>query len=283
MPRARRPLQLVIIGAVAAGLALGSQLAGLAPLDAPVYAGWRHPAAPSGGVLLVRGDAASSAAGDHAALARLIGRLSRAGAAAIVIDLPPTASRSGATGEALLRQTVAQAGNVAIAWSPDTDVARAFAARTVGHTTGGGAEGLAAIPMFVTDGARRIPALGLAAAAVALNAEPTVERSVVTLGRGPRVRLDAGGRALVSPSGQLPTIAFAELARETGLPTLATGKVVFLLGDSARAAGIGLHAELASAILTGWTLAPVPALPVWTVTLALAIAAAWSWLALRWW
>jgi transcriptional regulator with GAF, ATPase, and Fis domain len=283
MPRARRPLQLVIIGVVAAGVALGSQLAGLATLDAPAYARWRHPAPPSGGVLVARGDAAPATAGDHAALARLIGRLSRAGAAAIVIDLPPTASRSGAAGEALLRQTVAQAGNVAIAWSPDGDIARGFAARAVGHTTGGGVEGVVAIPMFATDGARRIPALGLAAAAIALNAEPTLERSVVTLGRGSRVRLDAGGRALVSPSEQLPTIPFAELARETGLPTIATGKIVFLLGDSARAAGIGLHAELASAILTGSTLAPVPALPVWIVTLALAISAAWSWLALRWW
>jgi hypothetical protein len=191
MPRRRLPL--VVIGVAATGLALGSQLAGFAPLDAPAHARWRHPGPPSGGVLLVHGDP-----GDHAALARVIGRLSRAGAAAIVIDLPPGASRSGAAGEALLRQTVAQAGNVAIAWSPDDDVARAFAARAVGHTMGGGADGVAAIPMFVPDGERRIPALGLAAAAVALNAEPTVQNSVVALGRGPRVSLDGHGRALVS-------------------------------------------------------------------------------------
>jgi len=276
MPRRRLPL--VVIGVAATGLALGSQLAGFAPLDAPAHARWRHPGPPSGGVLLVHGDP-----GDHAALARVIGRLSRAGAAAIVIDLPPGASRSGAAGEALLRQTVAQAGNVAIAWSPDDDVARAFAARAVGHTMGGGADGVAAIPMFVPDGERRIPALGLAAAAVALNAEPTVQNSVVALGRGPRVSLDGHGRALVSPGVQPPTIAFGELARETDLLTLASGKIVFLPGNPARAAGVRLHADLATAILTGSTLAPVPAIPTWAVTLALAIAAAWSWLALRWW
>ena len=279
MPRVRRRLPIVIIAILATGLAAGSQLAGVAPLDALAYARWRHPAPPSGGILLVAG---AEAAGDQASLDRLIARLSRAGAATIVVELSPRLSPSGAAGEALLRQTIAQARNVVIAWAPAADGARQLPARAVGHTMGDGADSLAAIPMFVTAAERRIPALGLAAAAVALNTEPTVDGSVVALGQGPRVTLDGAGRALVSPSGQLPTMTLAELTRQTEPPT-ASGKIVFLLGDPAHAASIRLHAELTSAILTGSTLAVVPAIPLWLILLALATAVAWWWLALRWW
>lgn len=86
MPRVRRRLPIVIIAILATGLAAGSQLAGVAPLDALAYARWRHPAPPSGGILLVAG---AEAAGDQASLDRLIARLSRAGAATIVAELSP--------------------------------------------------------------------------------------------------------------------------------------------------------------------------------------------------
>ena len=287
--RRRRALQIVALGVVAAVLAVGAQLAGLASLDAPAHARWRRPAPPSGGVLLVSGETEPATAGDHAALARLIGRLSRAGAAAIVVDIPPRASRSGAAGEALLRQTVAQARNVVVVRAPDDDTGAGLGARAVGHTSSSEADGLVAVPAFVGQAGAQIPALGLAAAAVALNVEPSVEGTVVTLGRGPRVILDAAGRALVSPSDGLPTTTLGEVARMASgndaerLPSIVSGKLVFVLGDPAGAAGMRLHAELASAVLTGSTLAPTPPASTGVVTLALAVAAAWLWLTRRWW
>jgi DNA-binding NtrC family response regulator/CHASE2 domain-containing sensor protein len=288
--RRRRALQTLTLGVVAAALALGAQVTGLASLDALAYARWRRPAPPSGGVLLVSGETEPATAGDHAALARLIGRLSRAGAAAIVADIPPRASRSGAAGEVLLRQTVAQARNVVgVRAAPDAEAGTGLGARAVGHTSSSDADGLVAIPAFVTDADGRIPALGLAAAAVALNVEPSVEAAVVTLGRGPRINLDARGRVLVSPSDGLPTTTLGEVARMASgsdperLPSVVSGKLVFVLGEPARAAGMRLHAELASAVLTGSTLAPAPLFSTWIVTLALAVAAAWLWLTLRWW
>jgi DNA-binding NtrC family response regulator len=283
MPRARH-LQSFVIGIVAAAVALGAALAGLTPLDAPAYARWRRPAPPSGGVLLVSGDTEGADIGDHAALARLIGRLSRAGAAAIVVDAPAGASRSGAAGEALLRQTVAQAGNVVVALEPDVDGRSPLSARAVGHTMGSETGGFARVPMFVTAGDRRIPALGLAAAAVALNAEPTVEQNAVALGRGPRVTLDESGRALLSQSERVPTITPGELTgNPERLPSLVSGKIVFVRGEPSRAAGMRLHAELAGAVLTGSTLAAAPAWATWIATIVLAVVAAWLWLALRWW
>ena len=284
MPRSRRHLQIFTIGVVAAALAFAASVAGLARLDAMAYAQWRRPAPPSGGVLLVLGDTDPATIGDHAALARLIGRLSRAGAAAIVVDVQAKTPRSGAAGEALLRQTIAQAGNVVVAREPDVDAVRPLAARAAGHIRGSDAGGFARVPMFVTDADRSMPALGLAAAAVALNVEPTVDRNVMTLGRGLWVTLDPSGRALLSPSERLPTMELGQLVAEMDqLPSVVSGKIVFVLGEPARAVGMRLHAELASAVLTGSTLAPVPVWSTWIVTLALGVIAAWLWLALRWW
>jgi DNA-binding NtrC family response regulator len=284
----RRSAQAATIGVVAAALALGLDLAGVAPLDAPAYARWRRPVPPSGGVLVVSSDAGSTAAADDAALGRLISRLSRAGAAAIVLDIPSRAPRSGAAGEALLRQTVTQAGNVALALAPDADGGLALVARAAGHTAGSRASGVAAIPAFITHADRRIPALGLAAAAVALNAEPSVERHVVTLGAR-RIAIDAAGRVLVTPSDRLPTIEAGELSRIVSgsdggqLASLVSGKIVVVLGDPAGASALRLHAELADAVLTGSTLAAAPPFSSWIVALGLGVAAAWAWLALRWW
>src|SRR5256885_2920252 len=119
MPR-RRPAQAATIGVVAAALALGLDLAGLGSLDAPMHARWHRPTPPSGGVVVVSSAAGSDAA-DAVAMARLVSRLSRAGAAAIVLDSASPSPRSGAAGEALLRQTVTQAGNVGVALAPGSD------------------------------------------------------------------------------------------------------------------------------------------------------------------
>jgi DNA-binding NtrC family response regulator/CHASE2 domain-containing sensor protein len=285
MPRARYRLQILLVGAVAGALALGMQAAGLAPLDAPAYAQWRRPAPPSGGVLLVSGDDPATMTADHAALARLIGRLSRAGAAAIAVDVPWRAPRSGAGGEALLRQTLAQAGNVVIARDPDAGGPSGLATKVAGHTVDIDAGGIVAIPVVLVEADRRTFALGLATAAAAVNAEPAVDGTVVALGRGPRITLTREGRALISPSDGLPTMTFGELAALPAerMPSVVSGKIVFLVGEPARAAGMRRQAELASAVLTGSTLSPAPPLAVWILTVALAMLAAWVWLRRRWW
>ena len=264
-----RPLQAAAIGAVATVLVLAT--GGVTPLDHAVYTRWRRPPPPSDRVLVVS-DETQRVLADHAALGRLINRLSRAGAAAIAVDIP-RAIQPGAASEALLRQSIAQAGNVVVARSPEADAGGDFGARAVGHTAVSRTDGPVGIPVFVAEVDRRRPALGLAAAAVAVNAEPPIE----------------GGVVMVNPSGRLTTIALAELSGSAPgddaerLRALVGGKIVVLLGGSPRADAMRLHAELASAVLTGATLASAPAWSVWIATLAVAVAAAWLWLALRWW
>ena len=285
MPRVRRA-QLALIGVVATALALGLEWSGVAPLDATAFARWHRAAPPSGGVIVVRGDAATVMA-DDAALARVVSRLSRAGAAAIVLDLPSRAPRGGAAGEALLRQAVAQAGNVVLAVAPGDHEGR-LAARAVGHTVGRAAGGVATIPAFVTAGVRRVPPLGLAAATVALNAEASVDGNRVTIGAR-RIPLDSAGRMLVAPTEGLPTLDAAELSLMVSAPdierlaSLVNGKIVVLLGEAPQALAMRLQAELADAVLVGSMLGAAPAIPSWIVTLGLAVTAGWLWLALRWW
>jgi DNA-binding NtrC family response regulator len=266
VPRAHRRVHAAAIGALAGALAVAAAGGGITALDASAHALWRRPAPPSENVLVVAGRGDS----DHAALGRLIGRLARAGAGVIVVDVP-RAPQSGAGGEALLRQAVAQAGNVIVAQSPDADAARGFGARAVGHIAGSRAGGLVVIPMVVEEAERRYPALGLAAAVVMSNAEPATA-------------IGADGYTLIDPSPGLPITALGELTGTDAerLRAAVNGKIVFLLGDPARARAMELHAELASAVLTGSTLVRAAALPVWIAALALGIAAAWLWLTPRW-
>jgi CHASE2 domain-containing sensor protein len=108
-----------IVGVAATLTALGAQLAGVDALDARAWARWRRPAPASGSILVVEPEGDARAVGtpvDHATLARVLGRLSRAGAAAIALDLPliDAPARGGAAAEALLRLAISQAGRVVL-------------------------------------------------------------------------------------------------------------------------------------------------------------------------
>jgi len=275
MRRSRR-LDAAIVGGLAAVVAIGIELAFAPVLDTAALARWLPARAPNGGVVLL--SEAAGVMGDDAVLRRLVARLSAAGAAAIVLDVPANAPRAGAASEALLRQTLGQAGNVVLALDGRSELT----ARAVGHTLGERAGALTAIPMLTFAGDRRVPALGLAAVAVATNAEPRVEASIVTLG-GRRARLDGAGRALVRATTPLAELDLADADDSDGLASLVGGKIVVLPGDPARVEAMRQQAELADALLTGSTVAVSPRALGWIAALALGVATAWLWLMRRWW
>jgi DNA-binding NtrC family response regulator len=290
MGRALRLLAAAVVGIGATLLALALPLAAYAPLEPWAYARWRVPAPASDGLLVVVRDAETRPP-DAAVLARLVSRLSRAGAAGIALDLPPIEpARGGAAGEALLRQAIAQAGNVVLPVTVDGGAGGELPARGVGHTLADASRGLAVVPLFADLGDQRVPALGLLAVAVATNAEVVVEDGAVTLGAtGLRLPIDRRGRALLSSSDRLPTVPLAELAGmvEGGeterLQALVNGRIVIVLGEPTRAAAVGLQAELASAVLTRSAHRPASPLGTWAATLAAASVTAWLWLSRRWW
>jgi DNA-binding NtrC family response regulator len=275
MRRSRR-LDAAIVGGLAAVVAIGIELAFAPVLDTAALARWLPARAPSGGVVLL--SEAAGVMGDDTALRRLVARLSAAGAAAIVLDVPANAPRAGAASEALLRQTLGQAGNVVLA----LDGRAELTARAVGHTLGERAGALTAIPMLTLAGDRRVPALGLAAVAVATNAEPRVEATIVTIGDR-RARLDGAGRALVRATAPLAELDLADADDSDGLASLVSGKIVVLPGDPARVEAMRHQAELADALLTGSTVAVSPRALGWIAALALGVATAWLWLMRRWW
>jgi DNA-binding NtrC family response regulator/CHASE2 domain-containing sensor protein len=127
MPSLHRPVVAAAIGVSATMLALGVLLLGastITPLEWSVHDHWiRHSRSASPALVVVARDAASDArlgagALDRAVLARLITGLSRAGAAAVGVDVtlerPSAPGRGGAASDALLGQAVALAGNVVI-------------------------------------------------------------------------------------------------------------------------------------------------------------------------
>ncbi len=212
------------IGLAAALVALAALAAGgprLESLDWLAYDRWvrARAEAPSAGVVVAARDAASEArlgAGpwDRAVLARAIGSLSRAGAAAVGIDAaierPSVPARGGAASDALLGEAVALAGDVVFplalelapgsaaslvhpSWiaidraTPEWPAARfaggalpAFAegARALGHALAPPEpDGVVRrIPLFVRVGDRAVPALGLALAVAAADAGPGAAR-----------------------------------------------------------------------------------------------------------
>jgi DNA-binding NtrC family response regulator len=281
-----RPLHLraaAVVGVAATLAALGLQLLGLEPLEGWAYARWRRPA-PAGDALLVVARAGAEPVDDLASLARLVSRLSRAGAVSIVLDHPlrgpGAAPGGGAAGEALLLQAIAEAGIVVLPVTVESAAATA-AARAVGHLEARPQGGLARVPLVVTREGRRIPALGLAAVSVARDVDVAVAQA------GLRIPTDGRGGAIVSPSDRLPAVPLSDVMAmvvrndAARLQGLVSGRIVFVLDDPAGLAG--LHAELASAVLTGSILRVVPAAPLWAVTLLLGVVTAWPWLARRWW
>src|SRR3989454_3370004 len=123
----RHALMAAVIGLAATLLALGVATlggAGVTALEWSVYDRWvraREPAPVSPALLVVTRDPASEArfgtgAWDRAVLARVITSLSRAGAAAIGVDVPlgqlSAPGRGGPSSDALLSQATAVAGEV---------------------------------------------------------------------------------------------------------------------------------------------------------------------------
>ena len=273
----RRPRRLdaAIIGGLAAVAAIGVELAVSPALDTAAAARWLPARVPTGGVVVISEAAAASA--DDGALRRLVTRLSAAGAAAIVLDVPAQVPRAGAASEALLRQTLGQAGNIVLT----LDGRPELASRAVGHILDERTGALTAIPMFAMAGERSVPALGVAAVAVATDSRATLEAGVVTVA-GHRVRLDTRGRALMRATEPLPQLDLADIDAD-GLASLVSGKIVVVPGDPAHAERVRRQAELADALLGDGTLAPAPRASGWLAALVLGVATAWLWLRRRWW
>jgi DNA-binding NtrC family response regulator/CHASE2 domain-containing sensor protein len=263
----------VVLGAAATTIALACALAGVTPLDGWAYARWRPPALAAPAVVVVTAD--EGRAPDDAALARLVGRLARGGAEAIALDPPPrdARARSAPGAEALLRQTLADTDRVVLT----ADAAAALPHPRLGHLLGGPGAGVAAVALHATVDGRRVPALGAALVAVATGTE--IDAGFVALDGHGRVLFPAGGvlsrvslDALIGPAGD----------GDAALQSVAAGRIVLIAADPARAPGVVLQGELASALLAHATLGAAPPALVWAATLALAVLAAWLGLARRW-
>src|SRR5438876_7707129 len=288
-----------VIGLIAAVAAVGALVVARSPVTAFEWSVRpREVAIVSSALVLITRDGASDArfsadTWDRAVLARVVTALARAGAAAIGIDvplgLPGAPGRGGPTGDALLSQATALAGNVVFAIVPGEPVpALAQHARSVGHTLA---------PPDPDGVVRRIPvragvvdrsvlawALALVAAArdLALDAIP----------------VDRDGRALMTFTPLLPTLTFSAVwtaidqGQRDRLQGLVDGKIVLLLldpGSIERRTPVGLlsegaiQAQVANAALTSSWRRDVPL--TWTALAALVVATAvaWAFLTLRWW
>ena len=276
-----------LMGAAAALVATGVLLldgSGLTALEWAPYDAWLRGRAPlpvsSDLVIVVRDPASEGRSGegaaDRALVAGLITNLTRSGAAVIGVDVPlgqpSLADRRGAAGDAMLTQTILQAGNVVFPialgrWAgrsghPDADPppghrawptlstttapleTRALTpplqalvqpAKNVGHTLAtADPDGVVRrVPLFVRLGDRGVPAFGLALAAALAKSDP------------PRMRVDRDGQALVGFAGRafprgFNVVPLTELVatierRETeSLEKLFAGRIVLLLLEPSR-------------------------------------------------
>ena len=256
------------------------------------------PISPS--LVIVTRDAASESrfgaeTWDRTVLARVVTELSRAGAAAIGIDValgqPGAPGRGGPAGDALLSQATSLAGNVVYAMSPGEPIpALAQHARAVGHTAASvDADGVVrSVPLTMPIGEREVMALGVALVATAR--EGALEK----------IPRDPSGRAtfLFEPPMSSRLVPFSELwgAIELGqrdrLQRLVDGKIVLLLLDPSpdvRRTPAGplsdgaIQAQLANAALTSSWRGDVPLASTVFGALLVAIVVAWMFLALRWW
>src|SRR3989442_1595649 len=233
----------------------------------------------------IPGDGAGDApfragAGAGAVLARVVPALARAGAAAIGIDVPlgqPGApGRGGPTGDALLSQATALAGNVVFAIVPGEPVpALAQHARSVGHTLAPpDPDGVVRrIPVRAGVVDRSVPAWGLAPVAAAPEAAPDA------------IPVDRDGPALMTFAPLLPTLTFSAVStaidqgQRDRLQGLVDGKIVLLLldpGSMERRTPVGLlsdgaiQAQVANAALTSSWRRDVPL--TWTALAAVVVA-----------
>jgi transcriptional regulator with GAF, ATPase, and Fis domain/CHASE2 domain-containing sensor protein len=317
----------VIIGTAATSTAWVAWVASgatFASLDWRLYDRWlagsgQSPASPD--VLVVVRDSASEArfgagAWDRAMLARLITVLTRAGAGAIGVDVPPgqpsSPGRGGAAADALLGEATALSGIVVYPVALERSgplPGLAQHARGIGHTLARPeADGVVRkVPLFVELGDQAVPAFGLALAAVYLDVtgEPIGHERTGAVVLRSRTRsivipVDGRGQALVRyASADSPrSLPFHAIwtAVENGdadtLRGLVDGKVVLLLVEPVRGgspipggrtmADMVIQAHLLNAVLAGGGLRE--AQQPWTIlgSLALSGLAAWLLLALSW-
>jgi DNA-binding NtrC family response regulator/CHASE2 domain-containing sensor protein len=300
-------IALAATSAVAAVRAVGG--ASLTPLEWSAYDRWlrqRGTPPPSPALVLVVRDPASEArfgggAWDRAVLARVVTNLTRAGARVVGVDLtrvPPGAAASGgATGEALLGEATASAGNVVypialepLRQPPSSLVQRA---KAVGHVLAPpDADGVVRrLPLAAPADDRTVPAFAVALATAFLGP---------ALGRVPA---DDRGRVLVGFTGPgLPggvvSMPFSEVwaaiesRSDETLQRLVEDRLVLVLAEPEsppRATPVGamsdvaIQAHLLDSLLTKAVprLAPATWAIGWAFLLA-ALAAGLA-LALPWW
>jgi DNA-binding NtrC family response regulator len=289
-----------VLGAVVAASVVALGGAGVAVLGGALRDHWAVALAPvSPGLSVVIRDAAAeqrlgTGTWDRAVVARVIGALSLGGATAIGLDAPlgqpSPPGRGGAASDVLLREAIAQAGDVVFLLPP---VPGPVPGRLrVGHPLlPADPDGVVRrVPLVAGAGAREIPAFGVALAAAATRTRP--EELLA------RIPTDPNGLAVLRWAPEIPVTRFSELwsALEQGdatrLRTLAEGKAVLVVTEPpglSRPTPIGplwdvaIHAEVANATLTGAWLRETPVPLTLLLALMLAEIAAWIALGLRSW
>ncbi len=294
----RSALAAAIIGPVATALAAAVVLfggTGIAVVGGALRDRWAPALAPASPALtvVVRDAAAEARFGagpwDRAVLARVVTGLSLAGAGAIGLDAglgePSAPGRGGAASDLLLRDAIAQAGDVVflLGVTPGS----AAPAERAGHPLAPpDPDGVVRrVPLFHRVQGHAVPAFGVLLAATALRLPPEELAAAIPT--------DGAGRAVLRWAPDLQVTPFSELfaALERGdrerLRALAEGKVVVVVTQGpglSRATPIGalwdfaVQAEIVNAVLArAWLRETPPA-----VTLALALVLAWltAWLAL---
>ena len=288
-------LALALVATVVAAAVVAFGGAGVAVLGGTLRDRWALALAPvSSNFSVVMRDAAAEArlgAGtwDRAVVARVVGALSLGGATAIGLDAPlgqpSPPGRGGAASDALLREAIAQAGDVV--FLPPPVPGPIPGGVRVGHPLlPADPDGVVRrVPVLVDAGGRVVPAFGLALAAASLRARPDDVAA--------RIPTDAAGFAVLRWAPDLQVTLFSELwgAIERGeaarVRSLAEGKAVLVVTEPpglSRPTPIGplwdvaMHAEVANAVLTNAWLRETP-LPV-TLAGALVLAALTAWIAL---
>jgi len=299
----RRALIATVLGLLATAAAASAVLfggPGVAVLGGSLRDRWAIALAPvSPNLSLVIRDAAAEqrlGAGtwDRAVVARVVGALALNGATAIGLDAPvgqpSPPGRGGAASDALLREAIAQAGDV-VFLLPPVPGPMPIGVR-VGHPVlPADPDGVVRrVPLVARSGDRGLLAFGVALAGTALRARPEDLLA--------RIPAEADGRAVLRWAPDIPTTTFSELwsALERGdvarVRTLAEGKAVLLVTEPpglSRPTPIGplwdvaIHAEVANATLTRAWLREVPLALVLFGALVLAEIAAWIALGLRGW
>jgi len=291
-------LGLLATAAAAAVVTYGG--AGVAAVGGALRDRWALALAPvSPNLSLVIRDAAAeqrlgSGTWDRAVVARVVVTLALNGATAIGLDAPVNQpsppGRGGAASDALLREAIAQAGNV-VFLLPLVPGPVPLGVR-VGHpVVPADPDGVVRrVPLVARAGERGMLAFGVALAATAQHGRP---EEVLA-----RIPADADGRAVLRWAPDMPVTTFSELwtALDRGdtarVRTLAEGKAVLVVTEPpglSRPTPIGplwdvaIHAEVANATLTRAWLREVPLAFTLLGAFVLAELTAWIALGLRGW